>query len=104
AKMPSAYLKAGRENDGKTVFLVPVGKGLAFEGTQGLTVGSFTDGTSKTILALEVNDDHAVPWTKPDDLEVDMEKPLAGLGEAEAGGISCAVLADGHTFGFTNQV
>jgi hypothetical protein len=103
-KMPAAYAKAGRENDNKTVFLVPVGKGLAFEGDKGLTVGDFTDGTSKTILAVEVNDDRAVPWTKPDDLEVDLNKPFDGLGEAEAGGITCLVLADGHTMGITNQI
>ena len=103
AKMPAAYVKPGRPNDGTTVFLVPYGKGLAFEGTEGLTIGSFTDGTSKTILAVEVNDDRAVPWTKPDDLEVDLNKPFDGLGEAHAGDIFCAVFADCHTIGISKQ-
>ncbi len=103
AKMPAAYVKPGRPNDGSTVFLVPHGKGLAFEGTEGLTIGSFTDGTSKTILAVEVNDDRAVPWTKPDDLEVDLNKPFDGLGEAHAGDIFCAVFADCHTIGISKQ-
>jgi hypothetical protein len=102
-KMPGAYVKPGRENDGKTVFLVPVGTGLAFEGDKGLTEGAFSDGTSKTILAIEANDDHAVPWTKPDDLEVDLNKPFDGLRDTEAGGIFCAVFADGHTIGITKQ-
>jgi Protein of unknown function (DUF1559) len=102
-KMPAAYVKPGRENDGKTVFLVPVGKGLAFEGDKGLTLGAFSDGTSKTILAIEVNDDRAVPWTKPDDLEVDLNRPFDGLRDTEAGGIFCAVFADCHVIGMTKQ-
>jgi Protein of unknown function (DUF1559) len=102
-KMPEIYVKPGRPNDGTTVFLVPVGKGLAFEGTKELRLADFTDGTSKTILAVEVNDDRAVPWTKPDDLEVDLSKPFDGLGEAEVGGLSILLFADGHTLGITKQ-
>jgi hypothetical protein len=97
AKMPEIYNKPSRPNDGTTVFLVPFGKGLAFEGTEGLKIREFTDGTSKTILAVEVNDDRAVPWTKPNDLEVDLSKPFEGLGEGEEGGISCFAFVDGHT-------
>jgi uncharacterized protein DUF1559 len=103
AQMPETYNKSGRPNDGTTVFLVPVGKGLAFEGDKGLRMPNFTDGTSKTILAVEVNDDRAVPWTKPDDLEVDLSKPFDGLGEGEAGGLSILLFADGHTIGITRQ-
>ena len=103
AKMPEFYNKPGRPNDGTTVFLVPFGKGLAFEGTEGLKFSDFTDGTSKSILAVEVNDDRAVPWTKPDDLEVDLSKPFEGLGEGEAGGLSCMAFVDGHTLAITKQ-
>ena len=94
AKMPVIYAKPGRPLDGKTPYLAPVGKGLAFEGTKGLRIRDFTDGTSKTILLVEANDDHAVEWTKPDDLEVDLDKPIAGLGDAEPNGF-VALFADG---------
>ena len=94
AKMPAVYAKPGRPRDGKTVFLAPVGKGLAFEGTKGRRIQDFTDGTSNTVLLVEANDDHAVEWTKPDDLEVDLAKPFAGLGNAEPNGFA-ALLADG---------
>ena len=44
---------------------------------------------------MQVNDERAVPWTKPDDLEVDLTKPMAGLGDAEPNGFA-ALFADGH--------
>jgi type II secretory pathway pseudopilin PulG len=96
SQMPLVYAKPNRPNDGKTAFQVPVGKGLAFEGAKGLRLPDFTDGTSNTILLVEVNDDRAVEWTKPDDLEVDLSKPLDGLGDAEPNGFA-VLLADGST-------
>jgi hypothetical protein len=53
-----------------------------------------TDGTSNSVLVLEVNENAAVVWTKPDDLVFDPTKPLAGLGAAHPGGF-LAALADG---------
>jgi hypothetical protein len=66
---------------GKTVYLAPTGKGLAFEGTKGLRFPSaFVDGTANTILFVEADDAHAVIWTKPEDLAVDLNNPQKGLG------------------------
>lgn len=39
------------------------------------------DGTSNTLLLVEANPDHAVVWTKPDDLVVDVNDPLSGIVE-----------------------
>jgi hypothetical protein len=39
------------------------------------------DGTSNTLMVLEVDDDQAVTWTKPDDWTYDPKKPLKGLGK-----------------------
>ncbi len=56
-----------------------VGKGTAFEGTQGLSYPKdFPDGTSNTALLAEAGD--AVPWTKPVDLTYEADKPLPPLG------------------------
>jgi type II secretory pathway pseudopilin PulG len=96
AKMPFVFQDPRRPSDGTTTFLAPVGKGLAFEGDKPTKLSDFTDGTSKTILLVQVNDDHAVPWTKPDDLEVDLAKPMDGLGDAEPNGF-IAIFADIHT-------
>jgi hypothetical protein len=38
-----------------------------------------TDGTSNTIMHIEVAPERAVVWTRPDDWEVDLNKPLEGL-------------------------
>jgi len=67
--------------DFKTNYLVPVGKGTIFDDREGMEIGRITDGTSNTIMIVEANPDRAVVWTKPEDLEVDREHPLAGLGK-----------------------
>jgi type II secretory pathway pseudopilin PulG len=95
AHMPPVFQDPHRPQGTTTNYLAVVGKGLAFEGDTPLKIQQFTDGTSNTLLVVQANDDRAVPWTKPDDLEVDMAKPLDGLGEAEPTGFS-AVFADGH--------
>ena len=79
---------------GHTRFVVPVGKNTCFDDDKGVTISQITDGTSKTILALEVGEDKSVIWTKPDDLDFDPQKPLAGLGNVDKG--FDAVFCDCH--------
>ncbi|MBW3597170.1 MAG: DUF1559 domain-containing protein, partial [Planctomycetes bacterium] len=43
---------------------------------------------------VEANPDKAVPWTKPDDLQVDFNNPLAGLGDIRPSGFN-ALFGDG---------
>src|SRR5690606_33001411 len=38
-----------------------------------------TDGTSNTIMAIEVAPERAVVWTRPDDWQVNLENPLQGI-------------------------
>ena len=44
------------------------------------TFKNITDGTSHTIMLVEVDDEHAVPWTKPDDMPFDPADPKKGVG------------------------
>jgi hypothetical protein len=85
AKMPAVFRGASRKlnEQGKTTFLAPTGKGTAWPGGGAALryPASFTDGTSNTILFVLADDDHAVEWTKPDDLKIDPDKPHAGLGK-----------------------
>ena len=49
-----------------------------FPGQKGVAIRDITDGTSNTILLVEADDEHAVPWTKPDDWEYDPRRSPRG--------------------------
>ncbi len=82
--------------DGKTNYLLVVGKECAFDGSdKGADIRQIKDGTSRTIAVVEANADKSVEWTKPDDLHFDANNPAAGLGHLRPGGWIAAFL-DGH--------
>jgi hypothetical protein len=93
-RMPAVY-KDPRLGDlgNKTVYLVPTGDAVMFFNKVGANMKAVTDGTSKTILAVEADPENAVPWTKPDDLEIDPKEPAAGL--ATKAGVFMVVAVDG---------
>jgi hypothetical protein len=95
-QMPAVYRSPTSKADaGKTVYLVPVGKGLFFDPeVPARKILDILDGTSNTVMVLEANDDQAVPWTKPADLDVDVKDALRGLGGNPAGQFQAA-FADG---------
>lgn len=78
-EMPFAY---GAEGN-KSSILRFVGPGTPYpDGAQKpLMLNGITDGTSNTLMLVEVASDKAVPWTQPADIQFDPENPLAGLGE-----------------------
>jgi hypothetical protein len=96
AKMPSVYANPSSSvaGEGKTVYLLPTGKGTMFESGKAVKLQDVRDGTSNTIMVVEASDQVAVEWTKPDDLKVDLDKPTAGLEGARTGGFQVS-LADG---------
>lgn len=79
--MPKVF-KSPRQDAGlteKTTYLAPFGKGLMWEKGQRIQLQKIPDGTSNTIAIVEVDDDEAVTWSKPDDLGIDPENPIKGL-------------------------
>jgi prepilin-type processing-associated H-X9-DG protein len=80
---PSGTMRPGMAN-----YLAVSGSGLAFDGSKGLQFKDVKDGLSNTILLVEANDDQAVVWTKPDDWQCNPKQPMAGLGNAHAGGFN----------------
>ncbi|REJ96466.1 MAG: DUF1559 domain-containing protein [Planctomycetota bacterium] len=81
---------------GMTNYLVPVGEETAFppEG-QFTSSAKFRDGVANTILLLEADNELAVPWTEPRDLDYDAQNPLNGLGRLYPGHFHAA-FADGR--------
>jgi hypothetical protein len=97
AKMPSIYaapLPGGAKERSTTPYQVFTGKGAIFEGKKGLSIKQISDGdgTANTLLVVEAGE--AVPWTKPQDLPSDPDKPLPKLGMPRADGF-LALFADG---------
>jgi hypothetical protein len=95
-RMPDIY-RIGSDADvkeGKTCMVLPVGEGTAFPKGAGLQIRQFADGLSNTILAVEVDDHNATPWTKPSDLEFDPSAPSTALGHHYGSGF-LALFGDG---------
>jgi hypothetical protein len=107
SQMPSVYASPGRDlGEGKTSYLLPISSDKRFatvfppgltdgniggsvanipKYTKGLSLSSITDGTSSTLMIVEVPPEKAVIWTKPDDWEVDLNDPKKGLFGARTG-------------------
>src|SRR4051812_2719247 len=105
ARMPDTFKNPSLDlPQGKTTYLGVVGKGCVFDGSpNGLRLQQITDGTSKTIMAVEADANKAVEWTKPDDWQYDPKKPMDGLGHVHPGGW-LAAFCDAHISFIRNDV
>lgn len=79
----------------RTSFVVPVGPGSMFDGKNGAAFQDILDGTSNTLMVFEADDEHAVPWTKPDDYTFDPDRPSAGFTSPYPDG-RLILFGDGH--------
>lgn len=79
---------------GFTTFVAPVGEGTIFGGDEVVSFGKMTDGTSNTIMIVEVKPEFAVPWTSPQDYKFDPANPASGLADGDGVGYRAA-LGDG---------
>lgn len=109
AKMPEVYadpdpaVRRALRGPSFTTYVVPTGEGLIFGGREGTKIRDVKDGLSNTILAVEVVPERAVIWTKPDDWQVDMNDPLAGVKRTDRNGFTAAY-CDGHVMYFPTNV
>jgi hypothetical protein len=110
AKMPAVYADPAAPDlaaVGRTTYLVPVGEGMVSYGAEGTKIREVIDGTSNTILVVEVTPDLAVEWTKPADWEVDLSDPLKGVrrkaGESR-GNVFAAAFCDGSVRIISNAI
>jgi len=101
AKIPDIYKSRSfdipakvKVKPGHTTFLAPVGEKTVFGGPASTKFPQITDGTSNTVLLVEVKPEEAVPWTAADDYAFDPKNPAAGLLIGTDGRWLCA-FADG---------
>lgn len=118
AKMPDVYADSRHEAlaaAGKTTYLVPthpqsvfpplgenpavekrsfLGKNLYF--AKGTTFHEITDGTSGTMMVVEVPPEQAVVWTRPADWEVDLAQAWQQLRGGSEVGATVKAFCDGH--------
>ncbi len=73
-------------NSKETSYFALVGSTTLFgaQDSKGTTFADIKDGTSNTIAIVEAK--RSVPWTKPEDIEYDADKPLPKLGGWRPGG------------------
>lgn len=95
AQMPAVFRNPGSTAaPGMTTYLAPVGPGTLYQDHQRRGLFDIPDGTTNTVMLVEVNDDRATSWTKPEDWTYDKNDPFAGLGSAHKDGFF-ALLCDG---------
>lgn len=92
-RMPKVFESAQPGEKGKTRFLGFAGEGTVFGPRKGLKLRDLTDGSSSTLLAVEVAPEKAVIWTKPEDAAFNPADPKLGMGRL--GEKFVALFADG---------
>ena len=103
-RMPSVYqAPSDTLAPGETVVQLPIGDKAMFSEGKETRFRDILDGTSNTIMAIEVAPENAVPWTKPADWEVNPEDPMDGLGAIHQEGFQ-AVTGDGAVHFFSEFV
>ena len=96
-KMPAVYRLSATKNkeSGRTNYLLPVGNGAGFTADKPTEIKDITDGTVNTVMIVEVDDDHAAIWTKPEDWQFDPQQPAKGLGQFFDGRFNAAFFDGG---------
>ncbi len=92
-KMPEVFrCPASRlpTSSGMATYRVVSGDETVFPPGKPISLRDILDGTTTTILLVEVDDAHAVPWTKPEGLPFDPQHPARGLGGQFKGGFHVA--------------
>ncbi len=90
---------------GHTVFHAMVGEELLIK-TDGEGEPRFRDvldGLSNTIMAVEADASEAVPWSKPANMELDLDNPLPQMGHIHAGGFH-VLMGDGAVIFITHSI
>ena len=102
SEMPGVYATAApeRKGEGKTRFVLPYnGRSMHANAGRGTSFREVHDGLSNTIMVLVADEDRSVVWTRPKDLEIDLEAPRRGWFDDESPTTS-VLLGDGSVVRF----
>lgn len=80
SRMPDVFRAsnmAGKDAT-STTFRVPTGERTLFDSGRGVQLRQIIDGTSNTVVLMQVAAEHATPWTKPDGVEIHFDNPFKG--------------------------
>lgn len=101
-KMPDIY-RVDLAEESTTRFRVITGPNALFGNPKPPRFRDIVDGKGNTILALISGVDRTVPWTQPDDFELDAADPIASLGRLPEGCVLC-VTADGQALPVSTKI
>jgi prepilin-type processing-associated H-X9-DG protein len=102
AQMPMVYrCPQANPRSLDSSYFVLMGGGSIFSKKEGTKIADITDGTSNTIMIVEAQ--RNIPWTKPDDISYDPQKPLPKLGGFYEQGFNVA-FADGSVRFISNSI
>jgi hypothetical protein len=107
AKMPAIYADPDPalrplNAAGKTTCIVPHGPETINPGQESMTFKQITDGTSATIMVLEVPPERAEVWTKPSEEDFDMVQPWTMVRRQDRSWF-VAGFSDGHARAIDEQ-
>ncbi|HEX3447935.1 MAG TPA: sigma-70 family RNA polymerase sigma factor, partial [Isosphaeraceae bacterium] len=102
-QMPDIYAPVVRTDEprGSTYYQVFTGPGALFEDEVGPGIQDIKDGSANTFMVVEAGG--PIPWTKPEDISYDKEKPLPKLGRQFDDGFHAA-FADGSVRFLSNAI
>lgn len=103
-RIPSVFVNQDTATKpGMTVYQRPRGEKMIMNSDKGRSFREIIDGTSNTIMAVETVASATVPWTKPEDLSIDLEQPKNKLFDGRRVGFN-AVMADGAAMYLRNDL
>jgi hypothetical protein len=93
---PSA---TGRQDlDNRSTYLAILTPNSCFRATEPRSLADITDGVTQTLIVIDADAEHAVPWMSPQDAD---ENLVLGLGGGKSRtnhpGVVLALFADGHS-------